>query len=90
LGLWTRIGGAPAVRNLVSFYADGGFNLLAPLPGRDDDILEVGVGLTKVSEHGSRINQAAGGQRLANETVFELTYQLQLAPWWQLEPDFQY
>jgi carbohydrate-selective porin OprB len=31
LGLWTRIGGAPAERNLVSFYADGGVSLLAPL-----------------------------------------------------------
>ena len=25
-----------------------------------------------------------------SETVIELTYQLQLAPWWQLQPDFQY
>jgi Carbohydrate-selective porin, OprB family len=50
------IGGAPAVHNLVNFYADGGFNLLAPLPGRNDDTLGVGVGFTKVSEHGSRVS----------------------------------
>ena len=90
LGFWTRLGGAPAERNLVTFYADGGFNLLAPFPGRNDDVLGVGIGYSKASEHASQINEAAGGQRLNSETIIEVTYRLQLAPWWQLQPDFQY
>lgn len=33
---WARAGGAPAERNLVTSYADGGVSLLAPLPGRNE------------------------------------------------------
>ena len=90
LGVWSRIGGTPAERNLVTFYADGGVSLLAPLPGRDDDVLAIGAACSKVSHHASEFNQAAGGQPLSTESVIEVTYNLQLAPWWQLQPDFQY
>jgi porin len=90
LALWTRIGGTPAERNLVSFYADGGVSLLAPLPGRNDDVLAIGAACSKVSHHASEYNQAEGGQPLSTESVLEVTYNLQLAPWWQLQPDFQY
>ena len=90
LGVWTRIGGAPAERNLVTFYADGGVSLLAPLPGRNDDVLAIGAACSKVSHHASRFTQTEGGQPLSNESVVEVTYNLQLAPWWQLQPDFQY
>jgi porin len=90
LGIWSRIGGAPAERNLVTFYADGGVSLLAPFPGRNDDILAIGAACSKVSEHASRLNQAAGGQPLSTESIIEVTYNLQVAPWWQLQPDFQY
>jgi porin len=90
LGVWTRIGGAPAERNLVTFYADGGVSLLAPLPGRYDDILAIGAACSKVSHHASDFNQEAGGQPLSTESILEVTYNLQLAPWWQLQPDFQY
>jgi porin len=90
LGVWTRIGGAPAERNLVTFYADGGLSLLAPLPGRNDDVLAVGAACSKVSHHASQFNQTEGGQPLSTESMLEVTYNLQLAPWWQLQPDFQY
>jgi len=26
----------------------------------------------------------------SGETVLEVTYRFQLAPWWQVQPDFQY
>ena len=90
LGVWSRIGGTPAERNLVTFYADGGVSLLAPLPGRNDDILAIGAACSKVSEHASRLNQSSGGPPLSTESIVEVTYNLQLAPWWQLQPDFQY
>jgi porin len=90
LAVWSRIGGAPAESNLVTFYADGGVSLLAPLPGRNDDVLAIGAACSKVSRHASEFNQAAGGQPLSTESVLEVTYNLQLAPWWQLQPDFQY
>ena len=90
LGVWTRIGGAPAEHNLVTFYADGGVSLLAPLPGRPDDVLAIGAACSKVSHHASEFSQETGGQPLSTESILEVTYNLQLAPWWQLQPDFQY
>ncbi|MBV8214598.1 MAG: carbohydrate porin [Verrucomicrobia bacterium] len=90
IGVWSRIGGAPAERNLVTFYADGGVSVLAPLPGRNDDVLAIGAACSKVSHHASQFNQTAGGQPLSAESVLEVTYNLQLAPWWQLQPDIQY
>ena len=90
LAVWSRIGAAPAESNLVTFYADGGISLLAPFPGRNDDVLAIGAACSKVSHHASEFNQAAGGQPLSTESVLEVTYNLQLAPWWQLQPDFQY
>ena len=90
LGVWTRIGGAPAERNLVTFYADGGVSLLAPLPGRPDDVLAIGAACSKVSHHASEFSQETGDQPLSTESILEVTYNLQLAPWWQLQPDFQY
>jgi porin len=35
--------------------------------------------------------QVSTGSRPYNtETVLEATYKMQLAPWWALQPDFQY
>jgi porin len=71
-------------------FPTGGVSLLTPLPGRNDDVLAMGAACRKVSHQASELNQAAGGQLLSTESVLEVTYNLQLAPWWQLEPDFQY
>jgi Carbohydrate-selective porin, OprB family len=55
---WARAGGAPAERNLVTSYADGGVSLLAPLPGRNEDVLAIGAACSKVSHHASQFNQS--------------------------------
>ena len=59
--------------------------------------LRIGMGYTHVSGQASDLDR---DQRVytntlnypirAGETYLETTYQYQLTPWWQLQPDFQY
>ena len=96
LGAFARIMGAPGDRNLVSFGLDVGATLKAPLPGRDNDSVGIGYGLAKVSGRASALNQdtafhmATPTPVRSTESFVELTYQAQIAPWWQVQPDFQY
>jgi porin len=87
----------PQGRNLISFSVDGGLTLHEPLPGRDNDVFGLGFGVARVS------NSASGFDRQmqffqpsvytpirSSETFLEATYQLQVLPWWQIQPDLQY
>jgi porin len=97
LGAFLRVMGAPPDMNLVSFSADFGLNLKAPLPGRDADSFGVGYGLVKISNRASNLDRdiafftddPAFPIRTAEQFV-EVTYQIQAAGWWQIQPDFQY
>jgi porin len=84
---FTRAMGAPGDRNLVDFYIDGGLAYAGPF-GRKDD--KIGVAVTY-----ARIGPAARGldadvarftgqpfPMRPGEIVVELTYRLQLTPWW--------
>lgn len=96
LGVFARVMAAPPDRNLISVSADAGLTLAAPLPGRDNDTIGIGFGVAKISSAASSLDQdtaqythTAYPVRTA-EAFVELTYQYQVAPWWQLQPDFQY
>ncbi len=96
LGIFTRIMGAPDDRNLIDFGVNAGLVLKAPLPGRDNDSAGVAYGLARVSSAASGLEQDRnfflGGAApiQSSESFIELTYQVQIAPWWQVQPDFQY
>jgi porin len=83
--------------NLVDFSLDAGLTLKGPFPGRDSDSVGVETGVARVS------NGASGYDRDLNfynfpeytpvrstETFIEASYQAQIFPWWQLQPDVQY
>jgi porin len=98
VGIFARVMGAPEDRNLVSFSVNSGITLKAPFAGRDNDTVGLGVGYGRISNGARQLDQAtasfAGPGSYAPvrsaETFIEATYQIQLAPWWQLQPDFQY
>ena len=92
LAVFARAMGAPPDRNLISFSVDAGLTLKAPFPGRDNDTAGIGFGLAKVSGDAAATEQNSGvpGPVRGTETFIEVTYQLQLTPWWLLQPDFQY
>lgn len=90
-----RLGGAPADRNLVSFYADGGFGFKGPIPGRDDDNVVFGVAYAKISSDAIESDESAkllspGLPVRSYETAIELTYLAKVMPGWVIQPDLQY
>jgi porin len=96
LGAFLRVMGAPPNMNLVSFSANAGLNLKAPLPGRDADSFGIGYGVAKISSRASDFDldtafftDTAYPIRTAEQFI-EVTYQIQVAGWWQIQPDFQY
>ncbi len=96
LGVFIRAMGAPGDRNLINFSVNAGINLKAPLPGRDDDTFGIGFGITTVGGgvRGFDRDTAAfsGGFSpvRSTETFIEVTYQAQVTPWLQVQPDFQF
>ena len=96
--IFARAMGAPDDRNLISYSVNGGINLSAPLPDRDNDTFGVGFGVAQISTGGINYNKDQNFYRTApgpvpirsNETFLEVTYQIQATPWLQIQPVFQY
>ena len=96
VNLFLRVMGAPPDRNLISFSANGGANLKAPVASRPNDTVGLGFGVGQVSRQAAGLDadtaavSGAGHPVRTVETFLELTYQYQVAPWWNIQPDLQY
>ncbi|MGE0563418.1 MAG: carbohydrate porin [Pseudolabrys sp.] len=96
VSVFTRAGAVPNDRNLVSWYVDGGVGIKGLLPGRADDTLTLGVAHINISNSARGLDQdtlLVNGPPYpirSSETVFELSYIFQVAPWWMIQPDIQY
>jgi porin len=96
LNVFARVMSAPGDRNLINFSLNAGVTLKAPLEGRDDDTVGIGVGVARVSGGARAFDSAAAAFSgppafiRGTETFIEVTYQFTVTPWWQLQPDFQY
>jgi porin len=97
VNFFARIFGAPQQdRNLISFSANAGFTFHEPIPHRGDDTFGIGMGYAKLSDSVSGLDRNIGSYSSAyypvqsSETFVEITYQYQLTPWCQIQPDFQY
>jgi len=89
LAAFARAAASPSGRSLVSLELAGGLVYNSPF-GRDGD--QAGFGITSV-----RVGRPLSGGALASryaphgyETVLELSYQAQVLPWLQVQPDAQY
>jgi porin len=96
LAVFARVMGAPDDRNLVDWILNAGINVKAPLSGRENDVFALGYNWAHVSGRASDLDRniavftgTAFPIRSAEHCI-ELTYQYQVAPWWQLQPDVQY
>lgn len=96
VGVFLRAMGAPGDRNLINVYADAGVTWKGVLPARDSDTLGLAFGYARISDTASALDSdvaAATGTAYPvrrHESVLELTYQAQVAPWWQVQPTAQY
>jgi len=97
LNCFARAMGTPLLdRNLIEFSLNAGLTMHDPLPQRDDDTVGIGMGYGKVSSRASDLDRDTAAftgtfyPTRTDETFVEATYQYQLTPWCQLQPDFQY
>ena len=96
IGVFARVMGAPGDRNLINFYLDAGVTYKGPIEGRDSDTVGLGIAYARISDTASKLDADTarfnGGfyPIRRHETVLELTYQAQVAPWWQVQPTAQY
>jgi porin len=98
INLFARALGAPqADRNLITFSLNAGMTFHEPFLGRDDDTFGIGMGYAQVSSAAAALDRATGvfnpGTYVpvrGGETYLEITYQYEVTPWWQLQPDIQY
>lgn len=96
LGFFFRLGAAPGDRNLIAWHLDAGLSYAGLLPGRDNDTVGVGFSHERVGsgERGlARDAAALAGHAVPMpdcESALELSYQMQVAPWWILQPDIQW
>ena len=84
-------------RNLVSASINAGFALKAPLPTRDNDAFGIEMGTVWASSGASRFDRqmqffqpSVYTPIRSSETFLEATYQFQVLPSWQIQPDVQY
>ena len=96
LSFFTRLMGGPDDQNLITYGVNAGFTLKDPFEGRDDDTAGLGMGYARVGDRALALQQdeaiTTGARDFSrhSETFVEATYQYQVFPWWQVQPDFQY
>jgi len=97
INFFARAMGTPQQdRNLISVSLNAGLTFHEPILHRDADTLAIGMGWAKVSQSTAALDLATGAFNgtynpvRTSETYLELTYQYQVTPWWQLQPDIQY
>ncbi len=90
--------------NSMDFYAAGGLAYKGAIPTRENDVCGVAINYCRVSDSlrraqrdantivalGGTPNHLAEGPVPDYEMSLEATYRVALAPWWSLQPDFQY
>jgi porin len=89
--------GTPASdRNLIDFSMNAGVVMRDPFTYRTDDTVGLGMGFTHVSSRAAALDldvsryTGAFSPARSTETYVEMTYQYQVKPWWQVQPDVQY
>jgi porin len=91
VGIFARVIGAPADRNLVDFYFDGGVTFTGMFKTRPNDALAVGFAYTGISDQVHAYDVDLGESVARNyEALIEICYTFEIKSGWTLQPDFQY
>ncbi len=97
IALFARVMGTPLRdRNLIDASLNVGVLMHSPLHNRPADTVGVGMGYAHVSPRAAQLDvnsNAFSGTNSpirSSEKFLEMTYQYQLKPWIQIQPDVQY
>ncbi|MEA1672241.1 carbohydrate porin [Nitrospirillum sp. BR 11163] len=96
LAAFLRLAGAPADRNLIAFYADGGLTWKGLLPGRADDTAGLAVAYAQIGSAAVGLDQDYRHYGRPyypvrdHELLMEASYQAVVAGWATLQPTVQY
>jgi porin len=86
LAVFGRFGIANSNFNLSNYSILGGVNYTGLIPTRDEDVL----GMAFTSIHLTDGFASSENLKSNFETIFELTYSIQLTDWMRVQPDLQY
>ncbi|MDG3439792.1 carbohydrate porin [Nitrospirillum amazonense] len=96
LAAFLRLAGAPADRNLIAYYADGGLTWKGLLPARADDTAGLAVAYAQIGSAAAGLDQDYRHYGRPyypvrdHELLVELSYQAVVAGWATLQPNVQY
>jgi porin len=89
LSAWASLSYAPENRNLITFMAAGGLSYQGLIPSRPDDMLAFIFAYGHFSGDLRQFDRSNGNPVQHGETVLELNYRIQVAPWLYFVPDVQ-
>lgn len=87
---YARLGFAEQDFNIFGHALALGTTYTGLIPGRDDDRLGLGAFIAFTGSDFRRAGRQVGTDIDGAETVVELTYRVQVAPWLAIQPDLQY
>ncbi|WP_246774944.1 carbohydrate porin [Bradyrhizobium diazoefficiens] len=96
IGVFARVSGAPADRNLIDLYADAGFEFVGLSDKRPDDKFGIAAGYAHVSKRAQALDadyRAMVGSPWPTrsfEALLTAVYQYQVRDGWTFQPNFQY
>ena len=85
-----RLGRADETVNRFGDYQAAGLVYTGLLPGRDEDVLGLGISSVDNGDDFVDLVRGEGGLVERSETVIELTYHAQVLPWLSVQPSVQY
>lgn len=95
IGIFGRISGAPADRNLIDLYADAGLEFIGLADARPEDKFGIAAGYAHISKRAQQLD--SDYRLLANpnwpqrsfEALLTAVYQYQIRSGWTVQPNFQ-
>jgi porin len=96
IGVFTRLAGTPADRNLIDLYADGGIEFIGLSDSRPDDKFGIAAGYAHVSKRAQALDADYRAFVNANwparnfEGLLTAVYKYKIRDGWTLQPNLQY
>jgi porin len=96
IGVFGRISGAPADRNLIDLYADGGLEFIGLSEKRPDDKFGIAAGYAHISKRAQQLDNdyrnfvSSTWPQRSFEGLLTAVYQYQVRDGWTVQPNFQY